>query len=66
MLSLDALSLILESAYACKLADLPHGKLLEYRLHREDNWQQIEIEAYVWALLEKKYRRFVERWENKG
>lgn len=62
-MSIDGLGLILETAYHCKITEQAYGRLLEFRLYEDSDWQQIEIEAWVWAILEKRYKRFIEQWE---
>jgi hypothetical protein len=62
-MSIDALALILENAYACKIDSLPYGKVIRFQAHKGGNWKQIEIDSMVYATLYSRYKNVVEKWE---
>lgn len=61
-MSLDQLAFILENCYAAKISVLPYGIAIQFRLREGENWQQIEVEKFVYASLERKHTEAVNKW----
>jgi hypothetical protein len=62
-LGIDSIGFILENAYHCKVSETQFGRLLEWRIGKESDWQQMEIGAWVWDTLKARHKEAVEKWE---
>ena len=61
-MSLDQIAFILENCHAAKYSVTPYGRVIEFRPEDGDNWQQIEVEKSVYAMLERKYPAIINKW----
>lgn len=62
-MSLDQLAFIIEKAYQVKYHDWVFGKVISFRLHEGEDYQQIEIEHSAWKRLKAKHQAIIEKWE---
>lgn len=65
-MTIDQLAFILENCHACKFEAAPLYMVIKFQLHEGDNWQQIEVGHSVYASLERRYPKEVNKWIKEG
>lgn len=63
-MSIDQIAFILENCHQAKYEPLPYGIAIKFKLRKDEDWQEIEVEKSVFSTLQKRHKDIIEKWGN--